>query len=237
MDRYFKKIGINSDRVSPWKPKGLSEESIKFPSKFNNCLAPALSYFGNKTKVKFDGSSLKQDKVTFTHGNIINIYISYKIKLWPNQDDNFTPTSSLFGAVDLTENAKKRKCKYLGYRIGFDRFGTFSLSNSSAFCRNVIIFWSRYEFFFVCRQQKKDIFILGKGPTQRIRQYHINFKKRIWSILQTLTKIFCLSLHYNGSNSSLFVNGVEIIKFKSKYSDIKATWLCLGNVSKEFLVD
>ena len=81
MDRYFKKIGINSDHVSPWKPKGLSEESIKFPSKFNNCLAPALSYFGNKTKVKFDGSSLKQDKITFTHGNIINIYISYKIKL------------------------------------------------------------------------------------------------------------------------------------------------------------
>ena len=99
MHRYFKKVSINSDHISSWTPKGLSEGSIKFPSKFNNCLAPALSYFGNKTKVKFDGSSLKQDKITFTHGNIINIHISYKINLWPKRDDNFTLTSALFGDV------------------------------------------------------------------------------------------------------------------------------------------
>ena len=52
-----------------------------------------------------------------------------------------------------------------------------------------------------------------------------------------LDKKFCVSWHYNGSSSYLFVNGVEIIKFKQKYSEIKAIWLCLGNVSKEFLVD
>ena len=59
--------------------------------------------------------------------------------------------------------------------------------------------------------------------------YSINFTK-------TNTK-FCLSLHYNGANSYLFVNGLEIYKFKAKDSEIVATPLCLGNISKEFSVD
>ena len=48
---------------------------------------------------------------------------------------------------------------------------------------------------------------------------------------------FCLSLHYNGKNSYLFVNGTEIDKFKEKDSEIVATSLCLGNISKDWTVD
>ena len=59
--------------------------------------------------------------------------------------------------------------------------------------------------------------------------YSINFTKEN-------TK-FCLSLHYNGTNSYLFVNGTEIIKFKAKDSEITAYPLCLGNISKEWSVD
>ena len=47
-----------------------------------------------KQKQNFDGSNLKQDQITFTHENIINIYISYKINLWPKRDDNFALTSA-----------------------------------------------------------------------------------------------------------------------------------------------
>ena len=50
-------------------------------------------------------------------------------------------------------------------------------------------------------------------------------------------KNFCLSLHYNGVNSYLFVNDTEIIKFKAKDSEIGATPLCLGNISKDWSVD
>ena len=46
-----------------------------------------------------------------------------------------------------------------------------------------------------------------------------------------------MSLHYNGANSYLFVNGIEIIKFKAKDSEIAAIPLCLGNISKDFSVD
>ena len=42
---------------------------------------------------------------------------------------------------------------------------------------------------------------------------------------------FCLSFHYNGANSYLFLNGTEIIKVRD--SEIKANLLCLGNISKD----
>ena len=50
-------------------------------------------------------------------------------------------------------------------------------------------------------------------------------------------KKFCLSLHYNGANSYLFVNGTEIYKLKAKNFEIVATPLCLGNISKVWLID
>ena len=46
-----------------------------------------------------------------------------------------------------------------------------------------------------------------------------------------------MSLHYDGANSYLFVNGAEIYKFKAKDSEIVATPLCLGNISKNFSVN
>ena len=43
---------------------------------------------------------------------------------------------------------------------------------------------------------------------------------------------FCLSFHHNGAHSYLFVNGTEIYKIKAEDSEIVATPLCLGNISK-----
>ena len=84
--------------------------------------------------------------------------------------------------------------------------------------------------------EKKDILVLGKGPTQGLEHklsaeklYSINFTKKN-------TK-FCLNLHYNRANSYLFVNGTEIIKFKAKDSEILAYSLCLGNISKDWSQD
>ena len=47
-------------------------------------------------------------------------------------------------------------------------------------------------------------------------------------------KGFCLSLHYNGDNSCLYVNGKEIVNFKAKDSEIVPYPLCRGNISKGF---
>ena len=62
----------------------------------------------------------------------------------------------------------------------------------------------------------------------------------MYSINFTVTKKkVCLkeSLHYNGANSYLFVNGTEIYKFKAKESEIVASPLCLGNISKDWSTD
>ena len=55
----------------------------------------------------------------------------------------------------------------------------------------------------------------------------------MYSLNFTVTKKkFRLSLHYNGANSYLSVNDTEIYKFKPKDSEIVASPLCLGNISK-----
>ena len=74
----------SSYHVSSWTSKGLSNESITPPSAANNFLTPSLNYLGTKIRVKFSGSCLKQDKVTYTHGKLVNIYIVYEI----NKTDN-----------------------------------------------------------------------------------------------------------------------------------------------------
>ena len=67
INKYFKVI-TNTDYVSSWKSKELSSESIKPPTKSDNCLIPALNYYGTKTRVKFTSSCLKQPKISYTHG-------------------------------------------------------------------------------------------------------------------------------------------------------------------------
>ena len=77
--------------------------------------------------------------------------------------------------------------------------------------------------------KKNDILVLGKGPTQGLE--HILTAEKMYSINFTVTKKkFCLSLLCNGANSSLFLNGTEIYKFKAKDSEIVAASLCLGNI-------
>ena len=77
----------------------------------------------------------------------------------------------------------------------------------------------------------------GNGPTQQPgnntltseEEHSINFTEE--------QKKLCLGLHYNEVNNYIFVNGVEIYKFKAKGSEINVDSLCLGNISKHFLVD
>ena len=83
----------------------------------------------------------------------------------------------------------------------------------------------------------KDILILGKGPTQGLGEHSLTAKKLYAVNFTKKNTKFCLSLHYNRANSYLFVNGTEIIKFKTKDSEIEAYPVCLGNVLKDWSVD
>ena len=140
-----------------------------------------------------------------------------------------------FGAVTLTKNADVNKYRYSGYGTGFDRRSSFLFSRGG-FGQNVLIFESDKSSSTHINNKKKDILVLGKGPTQGLE--HTLTAEKMYSINFTVTrKKFCLSLHYNGANSYLFVNGTEIYKFKAKDSEIVTIPLCLGNIWKDWSVD
>ena len=101
----------------------------------------------------------------------------------------------------------------------------------------VIIFGADMRSSVYVDNKGKGILVLGFDPTQGLGEHSLTAEK-MYSINFTVTKIkFCLSLHYNGENSYLLVDGSKIIKFKAKDSETVATLLCLGSISKDWSVD
>ena len=79
-----------------------------------------------------------------------------------------------------------------------------------------------------------NILVFGKGFIQGINNTTI-YAEKMYSINFSATRRrFCLSLHYNGDNSCLLVDGKEMIKFKTKDSEIVANPFRIGNISKIF---
>ena len=79
--------------------------------------------------------------------------------------------------------------------------------------------------------RKKDILVLGKGPTQGLE--HSLSVEKLHSIDFTgKNNTSCLSMHCNEENCYLFVNGTQIIKLKAKDPEILPHPLCLGNISR-----
>ena len=136
----------------------------------------------------------------------------------------------------MTKNADIDKYGYSGYGIGFDRRSSFSFPGGE-FGQNVLIFGADMSSSaHNIENKKKDMLVLWKGLTQGLE--HTLTAEKMYSINFTLTKKkFCLTLHYNGANSYLFVNGTEIYKYKAKDSEKVAAPLCLGNISKDWSVD
>ena len=112
LNKYFKLIA-NTDYVSSWESKGLSAENIKPTSTSDNSLTPRVSYYDTKMRVKFTGSCLKQPKISYTHGTIVNIYIVYELGASGSNSNDPTLENCLFCAATLTKNADFDKCAIL----------------------------------------------------------------------------------------------------------------------------
>ena len=93
-------------------------------------------------------AAIKQRKMQYTHGAIVNIYIVYELGASGSNDNDSTLKNCLFGAVNLTKNAID-KYHYSGYGTGFDKRSSFSIP-SGGFGQNVLIFGSD-EFFYSYR--------------------------------------------------------------------------------------
>ena len=120
MYSYFKRVDSvgNANYIYFWKSIGLSVENIIAPATIDYSFNSQLSYLGTKTRAEFKGNCLKQDKITYDHGKIVNICIVYEINKNLNISSHPTTKNCLFGAVSLDKNTDIDKYKYSGYGIG-----------------------------------------------------------------------------------------------------------------------
>ena len=141
---------------------------------------------------------------------MVNLFIVYELDTWSRDlSTDVTLKDCLFGAVKLTKNADTDKYKYSSYGRGFNLQSAFSLLEGSI-GKNANFFGADKSSSVFIDNRKKDILTLGEGPIQALddatltaeAKYSINFTQS--------NKNFCLSLHYKGSNSFLFVNATKI---------------------------
>ena len=139
------------------------------------------------------------------------------------------PTLGFFGTVKITKNANTSHYKYEGYGICFDGESSFGFGNRID-AKNLIIFGVNTSNSRHSTNKTQNIYVLGKGFVQGINITTIYDEKIYKTNFTKQSKKFVLSLHYNGDNSYLFVNGSQELKFKSSVNYLDAKLLCVGNI-------
>ena len=172
---------------------------------------------------------------------VINIYIVYKLDpTASSRGTTFTIQNALFGAMQITKNTDTSKYDYKGYGICFDErseFGHAITEGGRAHttdARNVLIFGLDMSFSVHKTNRANHIYVMGAGLTQGIHDTTLYAEKNFYRNFTDPGKKFIISLHYNGDDSYLFVNGRQELKFKAKNDQIISERLCLGNLSYQW---
>ena len=103
----LKYFTLNSNWITKWKSKRLSNECLEVVSTTSNTLTPSVKYYGDKVKcfaTKVKKSVLQQKTVTYSHKKVVNIYLVYEITYFPDVSSYPSLANALFGAVKLTKN-------------------------------------------------------------------------------------------------------------------------------------
>ena len=190
-------------------------------------LRPAYLIFNHKN------SFFKKKKENIIKsGSIVNIYIVYSLSQKTINSDNVLK-NCLFAATKVTKPGDitdTDKYIYSGYGLRFYSTTLFT-HPQGGMARNIIIFGVNSSNSVHATNKTQNILILGHGLTLKVNNTTIYAEKIYSPNFSAENKIICLSLHHNGDNSYLFVNGKEVTKFKAKKSEIKANQLTLGSIS------
>ena len=244
---YECKVGsfsFNNKNISKWESAGIFNSSDYYSMngiKNTKSEMPILKNDG-RLYVYLQGNHFQQNNVLTSNidhvldKNVINIYIVYKLDpLASTRDKSYTIQNALFGAMQITKNATDYdKNNYKGYGICFDErseFGHTITEGGHAHttdARNVLIFGA--DMSFSIHATNRDIYLMGTGLTQAINDTTIYAEKNFYGNFTDFGKKFVLSLHYNGDNSYLFVNGRQELKFKAKTDQLVKEKLCIGNL-------
>ena len=229
----------SNNKINLWKSNGINSytsNSDMDAVSIGTTDLPSLVDNG-RMSVKLAGAYFKQTKlIRPNNNNVINIYIVYKIKPIIRLTD-YTVQNALFGGVKITKNATDTsKHKYEGYGICFNEGGTFSkggINNG----RNVLIFGVHENSLVYANNKANNIYVMGDLFIQGINDTTLYAEKIYSQIFTAVDKKFVLSLHYNGDDSYLFVNGKQELKSKAKDDEIVKEILCLGNISNDWTTE
>ena len=108
-----------SNNISGWKSTGIYSNyyndnypHLKFVNNANG--APKLLIENGRFCVNFKANYMKQDKISYLHGSVVNIYIVYSLKNRNINNPDFTVKNGLFGAVKITKYVNTSNYKYSG---------------------------------------------------------------------------------------------------------------------------
>ena len=236
-------FSFSSKDISAWKSAGI----YNYSSRSNmNALANSKNDLPNlkndgRMHVYLSGNHFQQNNVIIpNNNNAINIYCVYKFdSIASSRDTTFTIQNALFGAMQITKNADTSKYDYKGYGICFDERSEFGHTITeggfahTADARNVLIFGAGTSFSVHKTNRAKHIYLMGTGLTQDIHDTTLYAEKKFYRNFTDPGKKFVLSLHYNGDDSYLFVNGRQELKFKCKTDQLIKEKLCIGNLSDQ----
>ena len=197
--------------------------------------------------VYLQGNHFQQNKVLTSSNdhvinkNVFNIYIVYKLdSLASTRDTSFTIQNALFGAMQITKNATDNsKSNYKGYGICFDEGSEFGHTiteggfTHTTDARNVLIFGADMSFSVHATNRANNIYLMDTGLTQGINDTTIYAEKNFYRNVTDFGKRLMLSLHYNGDDSYLSVNGRQELKFKAKTDQLVKEKLCIGTLNDQ----
>ena len=237
---------FNNKKILKWKSTGIFNYSDYYSMKGTKNEMPILKN-DERLYVYLEGNHFQQNNVLTSSNdhvinkNVVNIYIVYKLDpLASSRDKSFTIQNALFGAMQMTKYATDNdKNNYKGYGISFERseFGhtiTEGGFTHTTDARNVLIFGADMSFSIHATNRANHIYLMGTGLTQGINDTTIYAEKNFYRNFTDFGKKIMLSLHYNGDDSYLFVNGRQELKFKAKTDQLVKEKLCIGNLSDQW---
>ena len=228
---------FTAGKISTWKSTGifnyLGNSNMNAVGDSKTVL-PELTNVG-RMHVSLSGNHFQQNKVIIpNYDNVINIYCVYNIDpIASTRDDTFTIQNALFGTAEITKNADTSKYKYKGYGVCFDEGGAFSMGNINN-GRKILIFGVGESSLVHSNKKVNNIYVMGDGIVQGINDTTLYAEKTYRQNFTQPSKKVVLSLHYNGDDSYLLVNGKQELKFKSKAENLVKEKLCTGNLSDQW---
>ena len=227
-----------SGRINLWKSTGLNNYSRDSDMDAISIATPSLQPLidNGRMSIRLKSAYFKQMRLLRPNNdNIVNIYIVYLIDPISNsRNTDYTVQNALFGGAKITKNdTDTSEHKYEGYGICFDEGGMFSMGNINN-GRNALIFRVHENSVIHSNNKANNIFIMDDGFVQGNNDTTLSAGKIYSQNFTAVNKKFVLSLHYNGDNSYLFVNGKQELKFKAKDDQIVKEILCLGNISDDW---